>query len=101
MIALDPEFVGSLAPPPKLTSGTTDTPFARMPRLERLRAQGKADETEIANDSPDDENHSGKKQDREAREKRKMRGKGKSTKRSVTILFENARKTDHITSTDI
>jgi U3 small nucleolar RNA-associated protein 7 len=87
MIALDPEFVGSLAPPSKLTTttnGTTDTPFARLPRLERLRVQGKADETEIAND---EENPNGKNQDREEREKRKMRGKGKSMKRLVHILF--------------
>jgi U3 small nucleolar RNA-associated protein 7 len=86
MISLDPEFVGSLAPPSKLTSGSTDTPFARLPRLERLRTQGKADETEIANDSPE-EDHSGKKQDREAREKRKMRGKGKSMKRFGPIIW--------------
>jgi len=88
MIALDPEFVGSLAPPSKLTTavnGTTDIPFARLPRLERLRVQGKADETEIANDSDNDQNTNGKKQDREAREKRKMRGKGKSMKRLVMI----------------
>jgi U3 small nucleolar RNA-associated protein 7 len=84
MIALDPEFVGSLAPPSKLTTGansTNDIPFARLPRLERLRVQGKADETEIANHSDDDTNPNGKKEDREAREKRKMRGKGKSMKR--------------------
>jgi hypothetical protein len=89
MIALDPEFVGSLAPPSKLTTGansTNDIPFARLPRLERLRVQGKADETEIANHSDDDTNPNGKKEDREAREKRKMRGKGKSMKRLVTIL---------------
>jgi len=88
MISLDPEFVGSLAPPSKLTSGSTDTPFARLPRLERLRVQGKADETEIANDSPD-EDQSGKKQDREAREKRKMRGKGKSMKRYLRKQRKN------------
>lgn len=83
MIALDPEFVGSLAPPSKLTTavnGTNNTPFARLPRLERLRVQGKADETEIANESGD-EDPNGKKEDRETREKRKMRGKGKSMKR--------------------
>jgi len=85
MIALDPEFVGSLAPPSKLTTAvnsTNDTPFARLPRLERLRIQGKADETEIANDRSDEEDINGKKQDREERERRKMRGKGKSVKRS-------------------
>lgn len=88
MIALDPDFVGSLAPPSKLTTAvnsTNDTPFARLPRLERLRIQGKADETEIADGGDDDEDTGGKKQDREEREKRKMRGKGKSMKRFVAF----------------
>lgn len=92
MIALDPEFVGSLAPPSKLTTtvqGSTAIPFARLPRLERLRVQGKADETEIVDVSDDDKNPHGKKQDREEREKRKMRGKGKSMKRLVTVLQQN------------
>lgn len=90
MIALDPEFVGSLAPPSKLTTAinsTNDTPFARLPRLERLRVQGKADETEITDDS-NEGNPSGKKHDRDERERRKMRGKGKSMKRSA-ILFKS------------
>lgn len=49
MIALDPDFIGSLAPEPKLTTTggvALDIPFARLPRLERLRIQGKADESE-------------------------------------------------------
>jgi len=93
MIALDPEFVGSLAPPSKLTTTPTidgkpavDIPFSRLPRLERLHVQGTADETEIADDD-DVENQdldpNAKKQAREEREKRKMRGKGKSLKRFV------------------
>lgn len=91
MIALDPEFIGSLAPPSKLTTGTTfdgkpavEIPFARLPRLERLRVQGKADETEIGNGESDDDDES-KPQSKEEREKRKMRGKGKSLKRYVTV----------------
>ena len=82
MIALDPDFVGSLAPPTKLTTAVHDKhdiPFARLPRLERLRVKGKADETEL-DDAEDDR---GKKQSREEREKRKMRDKGKSLKRCV------------------
>ena len=54
MITLDPEFVGSLAPPPKLTTAVNDThttPYARLPRLERLRVSGKADETEVYSES--------------------------------------------------
>ena len=96
MITLDPEFVGSLAPPSKLTTavetegaggGAGAVPFARLPRLERLRVSGKADETEVVSDGADDGTDDGKtgggKHDREEREKRKMRGKGKSLKRCV------------------
>jgi U3 small nucleolar RNA-associated protein 7 len=90
MIALDPEFVGSFAPPSKLTTtvdgkSPADIPFARLPRLERLRVQGKVDETEVADDDDGSGNFDSntKKQSREEREKRKMRGKGKSLKRFV------------------
>ena len=93
MIALDPDFVGSMALPTKLTTAVNDKhdiPFARLPRLERLRVEGKADETELdaGVDAEDDadgaEDRGGKKKSREEREKRKMRGKGKSLKRCVT-----------------
>ncbi|KAI6038519.1 BING4CT-domain-containing protein [Pisolithus marmoratus] len=50
MIALDPDFVGSLAPPPKVTAAVNDKhsiPFARLPRLERLRIEGKAEDAEV------------------------------------------------------
>ncbi|KAH7909100.1 BING4CT-domain-containing protein [Hygrophoropsis aurantiaca] len=59
MIALDPDFIGSLAPPTKLTTAVNDkndTPFARLPRLEQ---------------------------------KRKMRGKGKSLKRYLRKQRKN------------
>jgi len=99
MIALDPEFVGSLAPPSKLTTSdgkpSADIPFARLPRLERLRVQGKADLTEVSIDD-DDEGEAeaegppdGKQQSREEREKRKMRGKGKSLKRYLRKQRKN------------
>jgi U3 small nucleolar RNA-associated protein 7 len=91
MIALDPEFLGGLAPPSKLTGGVDpDTvPFARQPRIERLRVQGKVDETEdasedeAASERPEDPNNEASKRDRGERQKRKMRGKGKSLKRCV------------------
>ncbi|KAG9311189.1 WD40-repeat-containing domain protein [Chiua virens] len=97
MIALDPDFIGSLAPPTKLTTAVNDKhdiPFARLPRLERLRIQGKADETEVDDDAGvqaadgagDD---SSKKKSREEREKRKMRGKGKSLKRYLRKQRKN------------
>jgi hypothetical protein len=91
MITLDPDFVGALAPPTKLTTAVNDThdiPFARLPRLERLRAQGKADETELVDDDEEDAaegdgDKNDKPQSRAEKEKRKMRGKGKSLKRYV------------------
>lgn len=93
MITLNPEFVGSLAPPSKLTTAvnnTNDTPFARLPRLERLRIQGKADETEILESSGDeDQGPSGKKEGSVARKKRKLRGKGKSMKRFLRKQRKN------------
>lgn len=98
MISLDPSFVGSLAPPSKLTTVTTidgkppvAIPFSRLPRLERLRVQGKADETELTDDDDvggkDGKNTNGKEQSKEEREKRKMRGKGKSLKRCVAFCY--------------
>lgn len=93
MIALDPEFLGGLAPPSKLTGGVDPdkVPFARQLRLDRLRIQGKADETEVVSsegdevvDGPDGPNGEvASKFDLLERQKRKMRGKGKSLKRCV------------------
>lgn len=92
MITLDPDFVGSLAPEPKLTTAVNDKldiPFARLPRLERLRASGKVDETEEDADAERVEGEDGgegtKKLTKEERVKRKMRGKNKTLKRSVVV----------------
>ncbi|KIJ64067.1 hypothetical protein HYDPIDRAFT_91062 [Hydnomerulius pinastri MD-312] len=98
MIALDPDFIGSLTVPTKLTTAVNDKhdiPFARLPRLERLRLQGKVDETELEtgvdgdNDANEGGDGDGKKQSREEREKRKMRGKGKSLKRYLRKQRKN------------
>ncbi|EMD36248.1 hypothetical protein CERSUDRAFT_155896 [Gelatoporia subvermispora B] len=94
MIALDPEFIGSLAPPPKLSTavdGAHDIPFARLPRLERLRVSGKADETEEgdAHMQSGDEEDGAKKPTKEEKEKRKMRGKNKSLKRYLRKQRKN------------
>ncbi|KAF9488792.1 BING4CT-domain-containing protein [Pleurotus eryngii] len=87
MIALDPEFVGSLALPSKLVTDTTSTPFARLPRIQRLKVSGKADETEEVESEVEGDH--GKKESREEREKRKMRGKGKSLKRYLRKQRKN------------
>lgn len=100
MIALDPDFIGSLAPPSKLTTAVNDNhgiPFARLPRLERLRIQGKADETEIdaaaegIEDADEQEgaNANGQKVSNQQREKKKMRGRGKSLKRYLRKQRKN------------
>ncbi|KAE9384935.1 WD40 repeat-like protein, partial [Gymnopus androsaceus JB14] len=105
MIALDSEFVGSLAPPSKLTTDTTggsgssratEILFSRLPRAERLRVSGKADLTEeVYSDAESlegDKNGSGgpkRKEDREEREKRKMHRKGKSMKRYLRKQRKN------------
>ena len=89
MIALDPEFLGGFAPHSKLTEGIDPgaLPFARQPRLNRLRIQRKADETEDASEGESvverPEDTSNMKRDLIGRERRKMRGKGKSIKRCV------------------
>ena len=95
MITLDPEFIGSLAPPSKLTMETTfdgkpsvEIHYARLPRLERLKASGQADETEemdgdgqrsVADDGENNEKKS-------IKEKHKMRGRNKSLKRYCLTL---------------
>ncbi|KAH9949714.1 BING4CT-domain-containing protein [Amylocystis lapponica] len=95
MITLDPEFVGSLAPPPALATaadGPADVPFARLPRLERLRVQGKADETEEGDEQrmdDGDDAEPAKRPMREEKEKRKMRGKNKSLKRYLRKQRKN------------
>ncbi len=91
MITLDPEFVGSLAPPTKLTTAVddkSDIPYARLPRFERLKVSGKADETEEADgagsDGSEGEHGDGDGEGKKGalskaeKEKNKMRGKNKS-----------------------
>ena len=118
MIALDPEFVGRLAPESKLTTRAEmlreknsgegqggkgkkegEVPFARMSRMERLRVAGKMDLSEVV--GSDDEGAGGeeggdghkegerRKESKEEREKRKMRGKGKSLKRYLRKQRKN------------
>lgn len=98
MIALDADFVGAFAPPSKLSlpGGVVPTvPFARLPRVERLRVSGKLDEAdgddgadgaEAENDGEGEATTNGK-LSVEKKEKLKMRGKGKSMKRYVFLRF--------------
>ena len=88
MITLDPEFLGKLTSLGKMTEGIDpDTvPFARRPRLVRLRVQGKADVTEDVNEADEitadpADAAVARERDHAERERCKMRGKGKSLKR--------------------
>jgi U3 small nucleolar RNA-associated protein 7 len=94
MIALDPDFIGSIAPLPKLTEvgedGRTTVPYSQLPRYERLRISGKADEFEyadddVSNDEGEDDGEGSKKTTKLEKEKKKMRGKKKSLKRFVIL----------------
>jgi len=95
MIAIDPEFLGRYAPQSKPTGGIDPDalPFARQPRLNRLRIQGKADETEDVSEGESavecPEDTSNTKRDLLGRERRKMRGKGKSLKRYLRKQRKN------------
>ncbi|EIW75857.1 BING4CT-domain-containing protein [Coniophora puteana RWD-64-598 SS2] len=98
-ITLDPDTIGRMATEKKLTTAvneTHDIPFLKLPRMERLRVQGRADETDMDGmdeDGNGEENGeggaNGKKQSREEREKRKQRGKGKSLKRYLRKQRKN------------
>jgi U3 small nucleolar RNA-associated protein 7 len=95
-IVLDPEVIGGVAESAQPGLGTEVVEaYRKLPRLERLRAGGKADESEVVDplDAKVDEEESGgeglnglsEKEKREKREERKkrmrMRGKDKSIKR--------------------
>ncbi|KAI0327740.1 BING4CT-domain-containing protein [Cubamyces sp. BRFM 1775] len=98
-ITLDPSFIGSLAPEPKLSTavdGAHDIPYARLPRYERLRVSGKADETEEDGrdgaDASDEEGADGQSKgalSKAEKEKKKMRGKNKSLKRYLRKQRKN------------
>ena len=91
MITLDPEFVGSMAPPTKLVTdinGKSDIPFARLPRQHRLKIQGRADETEEVSEEGDGGKGGEGKAVREEGKKR-MRGKNKAMKRYLRKQRKN------------
>src|SRR5688572_10136354 len=98
MITLDPEFIGSLLPPTNLSEVNTingkavpEVPYARLPRMERLRVSGKIDTTEDASEGEADDTGDGptSRITKEEREKKKMRGKNKSLKRYLRKQRKN------------
>ena len=93
MITLDPEFVGAMAPPTKLTTGVNgkpDIPFARLPRQHRVKLQGRADETEeVSEEEEREEGEGGNAGRKEEKEKKRMRGKNKAMKRYLRKQRKN------------
>ncbi|KXN92677.1 U3 small nucleolar RNA-associated protein 7 [Leucoagaricus sp. SymC.cos] len=103
LITLDPEFVGTFAEPSKLVTSdgkpATETPYARLPRFDRLRLSGKVDTSEDP-DSADElagvEDGEGggideekRQRMREEKDKKRMRGKNKSMKRYLRKQRKN------------
>ncbi|KIY50221.1 BING4CT-domain-containing protein [Fistulina hepatica ATCC 64428] len=94
MITLDPEFVGSMAAQ-STAPPDAGIPFPRLSRMDKLRLQGKVDETEVtrsaddANTDDENDDEEARAQKKEAREKKKMRGKGKSLKRFLRKQRKN------------
>jgi len=70
-----------------------ELPFRALPRFERLKVQGKADETEMPQSDEEEavegEGEETKKERKEQREKMKMRGKGKTLKRYLRKKRKN------------
>ncbi|KAG9127126.1 Small subunit (SSU) processome component [Ceratobasidium sp. 392] len=92
MITLDPEFIGQLAEPGHVPFTTPEVPFRRKPRLDRLRDLGRADESPVSEEeegAEDAEDAEERKNEPVAKEKMKMRGKGKSMKRYLKKKRKN------------
>ena len=85
-----------VSPTTTLTTGTTSRgkpvaaiPYARLPHMEQLKISGKADTTEDNSGDEHEVEVNGKKESREEREKRRMRGKGKSLSRYLRKQRKN------------
>lgn len=104
MITLNPDAIGSLAPPSKLSytsdisqpSGSSgNVPFRALSRIEKLRVQGKlveelAEVVENGEDADQDEINKGESTARkETKEKKKTRGKNKTLKRYLRKKRKN------------
>ncbi|KDQ18603.1 hypothetical protein BOTBODRAFT_63501 [Botryobasidium botryosum FD-172 SS1] len=106
LITLDPEFIGSLAPQEERPTydqlgKKVVAPYARLPRLERLRVSGKADETEVGEEKEQadgggeedgmqaDESPKQTSSEKPEKVKMKMKGKGKSMKRWLSKKRKN------------
>jgi U3 small nucleolar RNA-associated protein 7 len=87
-ITVDPEMLGSLREPGKVVEGLV---HRKQPRMQRLQATGKADETEVQGEEDKEDNQSGeeKPEAREKKKARKMRGKDKSMKRYLRKKRKN------------
>jgi len=87
-IIIDPTMLGGLREPAKVDEGLV---YRKQPRIQRLKATGKADETEIPDEDGENSNRSEEENSvgREKRGARKMRGRDKSMKRYLRKKRKN------------
>ena len=94
---MDPTVIGGLAPAKRVSShtvpGTKSTPFAKLPRVERLRANNALEDPPEMNEADEldedemDDGQGGTKE--EKAERMRMRGRGKTLKRFLRKKKKN------------
>jgi len=98
LITMDPSSLGSIAPTTKFThlpQSTKPVPFAKLPRLDRLKANDaiEDDPADLAPSSDEEglaaDDDEGRKRARVEKETKKMRGKNKSLKRFLRKKKKN------------
>lgn len=105
LITLDADFLGRVGEVKKEVYSDAAVPFYKMPRIDRLRASGQADEGDDGIAPSDDEEMSGaegavgapkrsqgairRERVKQEKEKQKMRGKGKTMKRYMRKKRKN------------
>ena len=91
---MDPTSIGGLAPGKRISNhvvpGTKATPFSKLPRIERLRANDALEDPPEEDDGMDeDEEDESKATTPEEKEKMRMRGRGKTLKRFLRKKKKN------------
>ncbi|KAL7418157.1 NUC141 domain-containing protein [Mrakia frigida] len=94
LITMDPTSIGGLAPGRRVSNhvvpGTKATPFSKLPRIERLRANDALEDPPEEDDGMDDKDEDESKATTpEEKEKMRMRGRGKTLKRFLRKKKKN------------
>lgn len=108
MITLDPDMIGSLAPPPTSLSSVdatlngkkgSEVPFSRLTRYERLKVSGKLDESDVGADTHGDDDGDADADGDENRDKKKDRRtrkeKNARERKEYEAIFEEAEEECH------